>query len=57
MRKEDEQAIKRTIALVKHECAEHQLCKQCRLYITGKGCIVDTPPQFLDADAIIECFT
>ena len=57
MRKEDEQAIIRTIALVKQECAEHKFCKQCRLYETGKGCLIDCPPQFLDAETIIQSFT
>ena len=57
MRKSDAQAIRRTIALMKEECAKHERCKNCKLFGTGKGCIIDCPPQFLDADTIINSFT
>lgn len=57
MRKEDKEAIQRTITLLHKECEEHRFCKQCRLYEQGKGCIIDCPPQFLDAQTIINCFT
>jgi len=57
MRNEDKQAIIRTIALIKNECKEHKRCKSCHFYKAGKGCIIDCPPQFLDAEQIIECFT
>jgi hypothetical protein len=64
MRKEDEQAIKRTVALLKCICQEHTECSQCPLYVTTThdncehhGCVVDIPPAFVDADEIIKCFT
>lgn len=64
MRKEDEQAFIRTIALLKIECQEHVYCDECPLYQTTKfdngehhGCIMDMPPAYLDAKEIIKCFT
>jgi hypothetical protein len=56
MRKADIQAIRITIALLQNECHQHRQCKNCKLFKSGKGCIIDCPPQFLDADAIIKCF-
>ena len=57
MRKEDKEAIRRTIALFKQECTKHERCVNCKFYGTGKGCLIDCPPQFLDAETIINCFT
>jgi hypothetical protein len=57
IRREDKEAITRTIAILHKECEEHTRCKNCKLFISGKGCVIDCPPQFLDAQAIIKCFT
>ena len=57
MRKADAEAIRTTIALFKKECSEHERCLKCNFYKKGKGCILDCPPQFLDAETIINCFT
>lgn len=56
MRKEDIQAIHRAVALAKHECQEHQLCKGCRLY-KNHDCILNKPPAHFEVEEIIECFT
>lgn len=53
MRKEDKETIRKAILLMKNECSKHERCKDCKLYLTGKGCIIDAPPQFLDSEAII----
>lgn len=64
MRKEDEQAMRRTIALLKMKCQEQKECPRCPLYTEyiadnyrHHGCLLDVPPAYLDADAVIECFT
>lgn len=60
MRKEDEQAIKRTIALLKTKCQENKLCDGCSLNTIIEednhihhGCVLDVPPAFLNAEDII----
>lgn len=57
MRKTDAEAIRITISLLKEECSKHERCISCNFYGTGKGCLIDCPPQFLDAETIIKCFT
>lgn len=57
MRKEDEQAIRRTVALLRVKCQEHELCRNCELYISGEGCVLDRPPAYLNEDTIIECLS
>lgn len=54
MRQEDIIAIKRTIALVRIQCQEHERCKECKLYVSGVGCVMDRPPAYLNEDEIIE---
>lgn len=63
MRKEDVQAMKRTLALMKIKCQEQTECPTCPLFKkvnfengSHYGCILDIPPAFMDIDAIIECF-
>lgn len=60
MRKEDEQAIKRTVALLKIKCQEQQQCSNCSLNTLIEegnhihhGCILDVPPAYLNAENII----
>lgn len=60
MRKEDEQAIKRTVALLKMKCQEQEQCSSCSLNTIIEednhihhGCILDVPPAFLNAEDII----
>lgn len=60
MRKEDEQAIKRAIALFRIECQEHpDGCRQC-IFWQMRGnyytCLFDTPPADYDADEIINSY-
>ena len=62
MRKEDEQAIKRAVAILKVECQTHERCKECPLLTKEDDegftdCVVNVPPAYLNADEIIECFT
>lgn len=57
MKNEDKEAIRRAIEFTKQECTKHERCVKCRLYKKGKGCVIDCPPQFLDAEQIIKCFT
>ena len=57
MKNEDKEAIRRAIEFTKQECTKHERCIKCRLYKKGKGCVIDCPPQFLDAEQIIKCFT
>ena len=64
MRKEDEQAIKRALAILKVECQEHKSCKSCRFYgkaqdatYTPNDCVLNSPPMYYNIDAIIKCFT
>lgn len=64
MRKEDEQAIKRAIAILKVECQEHRSCKTCKFYGKAKDstyapldCILNCPPMYYNTDEIIKCFT
>jgi len=56
MRKEDEQAIKRAIAILKVECQEHRSCNTCAFYKHG-DCILNMPPMHYNIDEIIKCFT
>ena len=56
MRQEDEQAIKRALAILKVECQQHKSCKMCRCYYDG-DCIINKPPMHYDIDTIIKCFT
>ncbi len=60
MRKEDEQAIKRTVALLKIKCQEQEQCCSCSLHTIIEegnhihhGCILDVPPAYLNAEDII----
>ena len=60
MRKEDEQAIRRTVALLKIKCQEQKACCSCPFYILTEegnhvhhGCIFDVPPAYLNAEDII----
>ena len=61
MRKEDEQAIKRTIALLKIKCQEQDQCYNCSLYTTVEegnhihhGCLLAVPPAFFNTEHIIK---
>ena len=63
MRKEDEQAMRRTFALLKMKCQEQKECPTCPLCKlvqfdggSHNGCILDMPPTFMNVDDIIECF-
>ena len=56
MRKEDEQAIKRAMAILKVECQEHRSCNTCAFYKHG-DCILNMPPMHYNIDEIIKCFT
>ena len=56
MRNEDEQAIKRAIAILKIECQEHRSCNTCAFYKHG-DCILNKPPMHYNIDEIIKCFT
>ena len=60
VRKEDEQAIRRTVALLKIKCQEQKACSSCPFYILTEegnhvhhGCIFDVPPAYLNAEDII----
>ena len=58
MRKEDEQAIKRAIAILKHECQEHKHCYECKFYnkdqtIDSSWCALDKPPSHYNIDEIV----
>lgn len=60
MRKEDEQAIRRTIAIIKTKCQEQKECMECSLHTTVReanyihhGCVLDMPPAYLNAEDII----
>lgn len=60
MRKEDEQAIRRAIALLKIECQEHpEGCRRC-IFWQKRGeyymCIFDNPPSQYDANEIIDSY-
>lgn len=64
MRKEDEQAIKRAIAILKVTCQEQKDCASCRFYdtnkntyIAGSDCLLNRPPAYYSIDDIIKCFT
>lgn len=56
MRKEDEQAIKRAIAILRMECQVHMSCNSCGFYRKGE-CILNVPPMHYDIEEIIKCFT
>lgn len=59
MRKEDEQAIKRAIALLKVECQKHKSCNTCMFYgVTDiRDCVLNKPPMHYNIEEIFECFT
>ena len=59
MRKEDEQAIKRAIAILKVECQVHKNCNECRFYHATRfgDCVLDRPPANYDIEEILKCFT
>lgn len=63
MRKEDEQAMRRTLALMKMKCQEQKECPSCPLYLDiiqdnhrHHGCVLDVPPIYLDIDTVVKCF-
>lgn len=56
MRKEDEQAIKRAIAILRMECQVHKSCNSCGFYRKGE-CILNVPPMHYNIEEIIKCFT
>lgn len=56
MRKEDVQAIKRALAILRVECQKHKSCKSCPLSV-DLDCIVSKPPMHYDIEKILECFT
>lgn len=56
MRKEDVQAIKRALAILRVECLEHKSCKSCPLS-TSYDCMLNKPPMHYDIEKILECFT
>lgn len=56
MRKEDEQAIKRAIAILKVECQSHKSCNSCNFYKHG-DCVFNAPPMHYSINEILECFT
>ncbi len=56
MRKEDEQAIKRALAILRHECLEHKSCKSCEFHV-GYDCMLNRPPMHYDIEKILKCFT
>lgn len=63
MRKEDEQAIKRALAILRVECQEHRSCCSCKFYsdngseTTSKDCLLNVPPMHYNLEEIIKCFT
>lgn len=59
MRKEDEQAIKRAMAILRYECQQHINCNQCKFYHIAEygDCLLNRPPVYYDIDEIIKCFT
>ena len=58
MRKEDEQAIKRALAILKVECQEHRSCRSCMFYkYENNDCLLNVPPMHYDIEEIIKCFT
>jgi len=52
MRKEDEQAIHRTLALLRKECQEHEMCRGCKLY-RSNDCILSYPPAYFNPEEVI----
>lgn len=52
MRKEDEQAIHRTLALLRKECQEHSMCRGCKMY-RSNDCILDKPPAYFNPKEVI----
>lgn len=52
MRKEDEQAIKRALAILRMECQEHKSCASYRFY-EKKDCTLNKPPMHYNIDDII----
>lgn len=54
MRKEDEQAIKRALAILRVECQEHRVCSHCKFYNNSRcECMLNIPPMYYDVEAII----
>ena len=56
MRKEDELAIKRAVAILRMECQVHKSCNSCGFYRKGE-CILNVPPMHYNIEEIIKCFT